>query len=222
MGMFTRINDIIQSNINSLLDKAEDPEKMIRLIIQEMQETLVEIRSLAAKHLAEKKLLTRQIESLESRANHWEQNAQLAVAKGKDDLARSALVEKQTVEAKCSELQKQLGAIDEVLSSIQDDTARLNSKLAEAKAKQKSLAIRRESAVMRMQAKQVSHGEKLESVMGRFDHYEQRVDELEAKVDAYDLTDSSSKQSLQAEFDALEKSEEIEKALAELKAKKVA
>ena len=94
MGMFTRINDIIQSNINALLDKAEDPEKMIRLIIQEMQETLVEIRTLAAQHIAEQKHLNRQIDNLEKRAAHWQENAELAVSKGKDDLARAALKEK--------------------------------------------------------------------------------------------------------------------------------
>ncbi len=222
MGMFTRINDIIQSNINALLDKAEDPEKMIRLIIQEMQETLVEIRSLAARHIAEQKQLNRELESLDKRAAHWQQNAELAISKGKDDLARSALVEKKNIETRQEALSKQLSSIDEILVSIQDDTARLNSKLSEAKAKQKSLQMRRQTASVRIQAKQATHSDKLETVMGRFDHYEQRVDELEAKVDAYDLTDSAPKQSLQAEFDALEKDEAIEKELAALKASKAA
>ncbi|GGF58790.1 phage shock protein PspA [Alteromonas lipolytica] len=222
MGMFTRINDIIQSNINALLDKAEDPEKMIRLIIQEMQETLVEIRTLAAKHIAEQKHLNRQIENLAKRAAHWQVNAELAVTKGKDDLARAALKEKKSIEAKQAELQEHLAVIDEALLKVQDDTARLNEKLNEAKAKQKALAIRRDSAVVRMQAKQATHSDKLESVMGRFDHYEQRVDELEARVEAYDLTDSATKSSLQAEFDALEKDDAIENELAALKAKQVA
>ena len=222
MGMFTRINDIIQSNINALLDKAEDPEKMIRLIIQEMQETLVEIRSLAAKHLAEHKTLNRQVEALEKQAQHWQENAELAVSKGKDDLARAALVEKQSIEAKKAALEEQLTRLDEILGSVQDDTARLNEKLSEAKAKQKSLVMRRESAVVRMQAKQASHSDKMEGVMAKFEHYEQRVDELEAKVDAYDLTASEPKRSLQAEIDALKKDDDIDKALAELKAKKVA
>ncbi|MDC8832315.1 phage shock protein PspA [Alteromonas gilva] len=222
MGMFTRINDIIQSNINALLDKAEDPEKMIRLIIQEMQETLVEIRSLAARHIAEQKQLNRELESLNKRAAHWQQNAELAISKSKDDLARSALIEKKNIEAKQEVVSKQLASIDEVLVSVQDDTARLNSKLSEAKAKQKSLQMRRQTASVRMQAKQATHSEKLETVMGRFDHYEQRVDELEAKVDAYDLTDSAPKQSLQAEFDALEKDDAIERELAALKANKAA
>ena len=128
MGMFTRINDIIQSNINALLDKAEDPEKMIRLIIQEMQETLVEIRTLAAQHIAEQKHLNRQIDNLEKRAAHWQENAELAVSKGKDDLARAALKEKQELEAKQAELQEQLQVIDEALLKVQDDTGRLNEK----------------------------------------------------------------------------------------------
>merc|ERR1712146_9764 len=152
-------------------------------------------------HIAEQKHLNRQIDNLEKRAAHWQENAELAVSKGKDDLARAALKEKKELEAKQAELQE---------------------KLNEAKAKQKALAVRRQSASVRMQAKQATHSDKLDSVMGRFDHYEQRVDELEARVEAYDLTDSASKSSLQAEFDALEKDESIEQELAALKAKKVA
>lgn len=222
MGMFTRINDIIQSNINALLDKAEDPEKMIRLIIQEMQETLVEIRTLAAQHIAEQKHLNRQIDNLAKRATHWQDNAELAVSKGKDDLARAALKEKKGLEEKQAELQTHLVAIDEALLKVQDDTARLNEKLNEAKAKQKALAMRRQAASVRMQAKQATHSDKLENVMGRFEHYEQRVDELEARIEAYDLTESAAKNSLQAEFDALEKDDAIEQELAALKAKKAA
>ena len=222
MGMFTRINDIIQSNINALLDKAEDPEKMIRLIIQEMQETLVEIRTLAAQHIAEQKHLNRQIDNLAKRAAHWQDNAELAVSKGKDDLARAALKEKKGLEEKQAELQTHLVAIDEALLKVQDDTARLNEKLNEAKAKQKALAMRRQAASVRMQAKQATHSDKLENVMGRFEHYEQRVDELEARIEAYDLTESAAKNSLQAEFDALEKDDAIEQELAALKAKKAA
>lgn len=222
MGMFTRINDIIQSNINALLDKAEDPEKMIRLIIQEMQETLVEIRTLAAQHIAEQKHLNRQIDNLAKRAAHWQDNAELAVSKGKDDLARAALKEKKGLEEKQAELLTHLVAIDEALLKVQDDTARLNEKLNEAKAKQKALAMRRQAASVRMQAKQATHSDKLENVMGRFEHYEQRVDELEARIEAYDLTESAAKNSLQAEFDALEKDDAIEQELAALKAKKAA
>merc|ERR1712146_144311 len=157
---------------------AEDPEKMIRLIIQEMQETLVKIRTLAAQHIAEQKHLNRQIDNLEKRAAHWQENAELAVSKGKDDLARAALKEKKELEAKQAELQEQLQVIDEALLKVQDDTGRLNEKLNEAKAKQKALAVRRQSASVRMHAKQATHSDKLDSVMGRFDHYEQRVDEL--------------------------------------------
>lgn len=222
MGMFTRINDIIQSNINALLDKAEDPDKMIRLIIQEMQETLVEIRTLAAQHIAEQKHLNRQIANLAKRAAHWQDNAELAVSKGKDDLARAALKEKKGLEEKQAELQTHLVAIDEALLKVQDDTARLNEKLNEAKAKQKALAMRRQAASVRMQAKQATHSDKLENVMGRFEHYEQRVDELEARIEAYDLTESAAKNSLQAEFNALEKDDAIEQELAALKAKKAA
>lgn len=217
MSMFSRMSDIIQSNINAMLDKAEDPEKVIRLIIQEMEETLVELRSVAAKQIAEQKFLSRKVSKLEAQAQEWQNKAQLAIEKDKESLARAALVERQSVLQKVEELKAQAIQVEDALGKLQDDTARLNEKLAEARAKQKAMAIRKNSVGVRLKAKQVEHSTKVNDAMARFDSYERRIDELEAQVDAYDLTAES--QSLESQFRELEADDVIEKELAALKAK---
>ena len=143
MGMFSRINDIVQSNLNAMLDKAEDPEKIIRLIIQEMEETLVEVRTDAARYLADQKTLARHMASAEKDINGWQDKAQLAMNNDKEELAKAALVEKQKYVAKLSQLEQQQVQLAEIIEKIQVDTGRLNSKLNEAKQKQKSLVSRR-------------------------------------------------------------------------------
>ncbi len=223
MSMFSRMTDIVQANINAMLDKAEDPEKVVRLIIQEMEETLVEIRSEAAKFIAEQKHLSRQLEKCEKEAANWQEKAQLAVDKDKDELARAALAEKQRYTQKAEGLQQQYDTLTESLSKLQEDTGRLNAKLSEAKAKQKTLVSRKQSAAVRLKAKNVEHSSKIENAMSRFEQYEQRIDNLEAQVDAYDLTSQSGEASnLEAEFKALEGDDAIDKELAELKKKKAA
>ncbi|GEA08026.1 phage shock protein PspA [Alteromonas sp. KUL42] len=222
MGMFSRINDIVQANINAMLDKAEDPEKIIRLIIQEMEETLVEVRTDAARYIAQQKTLTRQMDGATKQINGWQDKAQLAMNNDKEALAKAALIEKQKYVAKLTSLEEQQAHLTETIEKIQEDTSRLNSKLAEAKAKQKTLVQRRNSAQTRLKVKQANHESKIDDAMTRFENYEQRIDYLEAQVDAYDLTKSSDAASLQAQFDVMEADEAIEKELAELKKKKVA
>lgn len=222
MGMFSRINDIVQANINAMLDKAEDPEKIIRLIIQEMEETLVEVRTDAARYIAQQKTLTRQMDAATKQINGWQDKAQLAMNNDKEALAKAALIEKQKYVAKLTSLEEQQAHLTETIGKIQEDTSRLNSKLAEAKAKQKTLVQRRNSAQTRLKVKQANHESKIDDAMTRFENYEQRIDYLEAQVDTYDLTKSSDAVSLQAQFDAMEADEAIEKELAELKKKKVA
>lgn len=220
MGMFTRLSDIVQANINAMLDKAEDPEKIIRLIIQEMQETMVELRSVAAKHLAEKKQVERQLDAVTARANEWGQKAELALSKDKEDLARAALIEKQACVAKAEELTKALTDIDSYLTGLQEDTARLNDKLTEAKAKQKAMVIRKESASARLKARQTKSGDQVANAMSKFESYEHRIEQLEAQVDAYDVvpTNSSAK-SLEEEFKQMEAQESVDAELAALKKK---
>lgn len=217
MGMFSRISDIVQSNINAMLDKAEDPEKVIRLIIQEMEETLVEIRSVAAKNLADQKMLDRKIAEAENRAYQWQKKAELAVEKSRDDLARAALSEKHAAEQTAEELHKQKAQLEELITNIQEDTARLQNKLSEARTKQKSLVSRKQNSVVRLQAKNTVNSDAINKAMARFDHYETRVESLEAQVDAFDIVPSSTQ--LAQDFAALEKDETVENELAKLKAK---
>ena len=222
MGMFSRINDIVQANINAMLDKAEDPEKIIRLIIQEMEETLVEVRTDAARYIAQQKTLARHIDAAKKEVDGWQHKAQIAMNNDRESLAKAALIEKQKYVAKLTSLEEQEGHLADSIEKIQGDTARLNTKLAEAKAKQKSLAQRRNAAHTRLKVKQADHEGKIDDAMMRFENYEQRIDHLEAQVDAYDLTKSSEATSLQAEFDAMQADETIERELAELKKSKVA
>lgn len=222
MGMFSRINDIVQANINAMLDKAEDPEKIIRLIIQEMEETLVEVRTDAARYIAKQKTLVRQIDGANKEISGWQDKAQLAMNNDKESLAKAALIEKQKYVNKLASLEEQQKHLSESIDKIQQDTSRLNSKLAEAKAKQKTLVQRRNSAQTRLKVKQADHESKIDDAMTRFENYEQRIDYLEAQVDAYDLTQSNEANSLQAQFDAMQADEAIEKELEELKKKKVA
>jgi len=217
MGMFSRMSDIVQANINSMLDKAEDPEKVIRLIIQEMEETLVEIRSVAAKNLAEQKHIDRKVSQLQKQAQMWQSKAKLAVDKDRDDLARAALNEKHQADAKVAEAEQGKQQLDELIATIQDDTARLQAKLSEARSKQKSLAARKQSSTVRLHAKQVANSDAVTNAVERFEQYEHRVETLEAQVDAFEIVPSAT--SLEQEFANLEKDESIEAELAKLKSK---
>lgn len=217
--MFTRMSDIVQSNINAILDKAEDPEKVIKLLIQEMEETLVELRSVAATNLAEKKQVQRQVDKLQQQVNAWQAKATLAVEKDREDLARAALAEKLHSQQKLSALASEQGIVDESLSKLQADMGKLQDKLEEARVKQKSLIIRERSVAVRMTVKNRTHSIKIDDAIIRFEQYERRIDDLESQVDAYDFVNES--QSLNAQFNQLEAESQIEQELAALR-KKVA
>lgn len=219
MGMFTRFADIINANINSMLDKAEHPEKMIRLIIQEMEETLVEVRATAAKHIAEKKTLQRQIDSLEKGIKHWQEKAELAVTKGRDDLAKSALAEKHKNVQKTEQLQEEMDKLDEFLTAVQDDSQRLQEKLNEAKRRQEALLLRQESAVVRLKVREKASRYNIDEAITRFERYQEKIDRVEAEVEAYDMTQSQS--DLDSQFKALETNEHIDNELESLKKKVV-
>lgn len=219
MGMFTRFTDIINANINSMLDKAEQPEKMIRLIIQEMEETLVEVRSTAAKHIAEKKTLARQAESLEKSVNYWQEKAELAVAKGRDDLAKSALAEKQKANQQLDALKEEAEKLEEFLSAVQEDSQRLQQKLAEAKRRQEALLLRQESAVVRLKVREKSAQYNIDEAITRFERYQEKVDRVEAQIEAYDMTQSQ--QDLESQFRELEQNETLDNELEQLKKKVV-
>ena len=142
MGIFSRMTDIINSNINSMLDQAEDPEKMIRLIIQEMEDTLVEVRSSSARVLADRKAAARRLEQVRDEARNWEDKARLAVSKNREDLARAALQEKRAIEEEVAIVTAELEATDEHIAQLNDEVAKLQQKLTDARAKQKAMLMR--------------------------------------------------------------------------------
>lgn len=216
MGMFSRFTDIINANINAMLDKAEEPEKMIKLIIQEMEETLVEVRSTAAKQIADKKTVLRNIRDMESRVANWQEKAELALSKGREDLAKSALREKQSCTQKLAEFNEELAQFDEYLSAIQQDSQRLQDKLTEAKRKQDAYAIRQQSAEVRLKVREKAAVHNIDEAISKFERYQQKIDRVEAEVEAYDMTASKD---LDSQFRELENDDNIEKELEQLKQK---
>jgi phage shock protein A len=215
MGIFSRFADIVNANINSLLDKAEDPEKMVRLIIQEMEDTLVEVRSSSARTLADKKDIVRSIQRIQNEANDWQTKAELAISKEREDLARQALLEKQKCLDNEQQLQDDLAAVDEHVSRLQDEISQLQAKLEDAKARQKTILMRGDTASSRLNVKSKLASGKINDALSRFEQYERKIDNLEAEVESYDL----GKKSLADEFADLESSSKVDSELEALKAK---
>jgi len=215
MGVFSRLTDIINSNLNAMLDRAEEPEKIVRLIIQEMEDTLVEVRSAAAKSIAEKKELMRKVDQFDAAQEDWQAKAELAIAKGREDLAKGALLAKTRAAETVEALSKELTIIDQALDKAKDDMEKLQVKLTEAKNKQKSLDIRRKSAHDRLRMRTQLHDGRIDDALSRYEHIERKLDELEGQVEAYDL--GSGKKSLAEEFSDLAAESAVERELAELK-----
>ena len=214
MGIFTRFSDIVNSNINAILDKAEDPEKIVRLMIQEMEDTLVEVRSAAARSIADKKDLNRRLGQLESEQRDWDGKAELALRKGREDLAKAALVEKSRASAAADIIKSDYVAVDEGLNKLNDDIARLENKLADAKARQKSLLARHKTANSRLAARKKIYDYKVDDALVRFEQYTRRIDDVEGRIEAYDL---GLPKDLTHEFASLEAEESVEKELSDLK-----
>ncbi len=215
MGIFSRFTDIVNSNINSLLDKAEDPEKMVRLIIQEMEDTLVEVRSTSAKTIASKKDITQQIAKLDAEAEDWESKAALALGKDREDLARAALQEKQKAADAAETLRSELAVVEEQISKLQDEIGQLQEKLADAKSRQKTILMRQKTVSSRLEVKRTLDSGKVDAAMERFGQFERKIDDLESQVEAYDL----GKKTLNDEFAELEADDKVSDELEALKAK---
>jgi len=214
MGIFTRFSDIVNSNINAILDKAEDPEKIVRLMIQEMEDTLVEVRSAAARSIADKKDLNRKLAHLEREQEDWDAKAELALRKGREDLAKAALVEKSRATSAAEIIRADYAAVDEGLAKLNDDIARLESKLEDAKTRQKALLARHKTANSRLAARKKIYDYKIDDAMIRFEQYTRRIDDVESRIEAYDL---GLPKDLNHEFAGLEAEESIARELDDLK-----
>lgn len=216
MGIFTRLTDIVNSNVNSILDRAEEPEKIIRLVIQEMEETLVEVRATAAQTIAEKKEIARNLRRYEDAQAEWERKAEIALTKGREDLSKAALVEKAKLNETAEALKDELAALDESLAGNEDDIVKLQGKLKEAKAKQKSIRARHETASSRLKVRRRLYDGKIEDAFARFSQMEKRLDEKEGEVESFDLGRTKS---LKDEIAELEAESAVEEELAALKAR---
>jgi phage shock protein A len=211
MGIFSRLSDIINSNISAILDKAENPEKMIRMMIQEMEETLVEVRSSTAKVIAEKKT----VEQLRRQAADWEEKAELALNKDREDLARAALVEKSSVLTTIKTLEDELAKLDETVEKLSTEIEQLQAKLTDARSRQKTLLMRSTAAQSRVDVNQKLHSYSIDSAMNKFEYYERKIDLMEGQVDSLNIK----QRGLQDEFEELAHQEKIDQELENIKAK---
>jgi phage shock protein A len=209
------MTDIINSNISALLDKAENPEKLIRMVIQEMEETLVEVRSGTAKVIAEKKTLSRRAEQLRRQARDWEEKAELALSKNREDLAKAALVEKSNINATVEILEKDTAKLDQTLDKLSSEIEQLQAKLNDARARQKSIVMRTKATRSRLDVNMQLHNYTIDNAMDKFEYYERKIDMMEGQMESAHVE----KKSLQSEFDELARQEKIDKELQDLKDK---
>ncbi|MFT5697406.1 MAG: phage shock protein A [Desulforhopalus sp.] len=215
MGIFTRFSDIISSNINSMLDKAEDPEKMIKLMIHEMEDTLIELKSSCAGVIAGRKKIERQFEGIKEKVNLWSDRAALAVEKGRDDLAREALMEKRRFSESAEAIENELASYKDLLKQYQEDILELEEKLKSAKEKKRILVQRHKRASGKKRAHEDIRRSDSADTMARFDKLESRIEQMEAEAD---LVNMDKKPSVTDEFEDLAIDDEIEQELANIKA----
>ena len=214
MGVFTRFSDIVNANINAVLEKAEDPEKIIRLMIQEMEDTLVEIRSAAAKCIADRKEHGRRIAYLEHDKEEWAKRAELAVRREREDLARAALAEKQAISDHVDQLQEEMKVLDSQLEKFNSDITQLQSKLNDAKARQRSIIVRHKTATSQLSARKHIHNDRMDELLYRFENAERRIDRVEGEHESVTMGRS---RTLADEIADLEQNDRVEDELVELK-----
>jgi phage shock protein A len=215
MSIFSRLTDIINSNISSLLDKAENPEKMIRMVIQEMEETLVEVRSGTAKVIAEKKTLQRRADQLKKQAEDWQQKAELAMSKDREDLAKAALVERASINATVDILEGEMQKLDETLEKLSTEIEQLQAKLNDARARQKTIVMRTNATQSRLDVNRQLHNYSIDNAMNKFEYYEKKIDLMEGQVDSLYMEQKG----LHTEFDELASQEKINQELQAIKNK---
>lgn len=216
MSIFSRLTDIVQSNINALLDRAEEPEKLIRLIIQEMEDTLVEVRSSTVKIIAEKKEIERRASDLARDRDEWERKAEIALSRGREDLAREALRLRTRAAEEVEVLSQQLIQVDTALAKANEDIARLQAKLSDAKNREKALAARAKTAATRVKVRERLNDDRINDALSRFEQVERSLDELEGRVEVHDL---GRRKSVADEIAELEAAHRLDEELAALKAR---
>lgn len=217
MGIFSRTRDIIAANFTDLLDKAEDPAKMIRMIILEMEETLVEVRASAARTIADQKEMRRHIAKLENLQMSWTEKAELALSKDREDLAKAALVERQKAADMCDQLGAEIAVLDDALRASEEDIGKLQTKLRDARARQNAIMTRLESANNRVKLREMTHGSKVSEAFSRFDLLERRADFAEGRADALGL--GAPAKTLEEEIAELQSADKVDAELAALKAR---
>ncbi|MBA3525841.1 MAG: phage shock protein PspA [Pseudomonadota bacterium] len=215
MSIFSRTRDIVAANMAELLDRAEDPARMIRMIILEMEETLVEVRASAAKTIADGKDMRRTLSRLDELQSSWTEKAELALSKGREDLAKAALLERQKAADMAVGLKAEIDLVNDTLRSYEADIAKLQGKLREARARQNAIAHRLESAVSRAKARELLNGERTEDAFSRFEILERRADFAEGRADALGMTGPKS---LEEEIADLKASDQVDAELEAMKA----
>lgn len=216
MSIFSRTRDIMAANLTELLDRAEDPARMIRMVILEMEETLVEVRATAARSIADAKEMRRAMVRLEGLMDSWTEKAELALSKGREDLAKAALIERQKAADMAKSLDEEITVVDTTLKGYEADIGKLQAKLREARARQNAISTRIESAVTRARARELLHGNRTEDAFSRFELLERRADFAEGRADALGMTGPKS---LEEEIADLRAEEKVDQELEALKAR---
>ncbi len=217
MGIFSRLGDIVNSNINAILDRAEDPEKLVRLIIQEMEDTLVEVRSSAVKTVAEKKEIERRLSEIRRESEDWQRKAEFALSKDREDLAKGALVAKAKLAEAAEQMAGELGRLDSALAKTNEDIGALQQKLADAKTREKALIARHKTATNRLKVRTQLYDDRITDAFSRFEQVERNLDVLEGRSEVLGMGRGA--RSLEDEIAELEAESKVESELAALKAK---
>ena len=215
MGIFSRSRDIFAANITELLDRSEDPAKMIRMVILEMEETLVEVRATAARCIADAKEMRRALVRLDELQSSWTEKAELALSKDREDLAKAALIERQKATDMADGLRQEIKTIDDTLRGYEGDIAKLQGKLREARARQNAITARFESAVTRGRTRELLNGNRTEDAFSKFEILEKRADFAEGRAEALGMTGPKS---LEEEIAELKAAESVDAELAAMKA----